>query len=131
VRRLTVRMTSMKAKCPPPRSIASTVNIINTMTSMRTMPTWSRISGDGSGVSVVLTLPILVLSPMLQKLLGLREAILFPGDLYVLFAFSSAVFFYGGWPFLTGFFDELKSRKPGMMTPSLQLTSTAPPWCSG
>ena len=67
-------------------------------------------------VSLVLTLPILVLSPMLQKLLGLREAIRFSGDLYVLFAFSSAVFFYGGWPFLKGLFDELKSRKPGMMT---------------
>ena len=67
-------------------------------------------------VSLVLTLPILVLSPMLQKLLGLREAIRFAGDLYVLFAFSSAVFFYGGWPFLKGLFDELKSRKPGMMT---------------
>jgi cation transport ATPase len=45
-------------------------------------------------VSLVLTLAILVLSPMLQKLLGLREAIRFSGDLYVLFAFSSAVFFY-------------------------------------
>jgi P-type Cu2+ transporter len=67
-------------------------------------------------VSLVLTLPILVLSPMLQKLLGLREAIRFSGDLYVLFAFSSAVFFYGGWPFLKGLLDELKSRKPGMMT---------------
>jgi P-type Cu2+ transporter len=67
-------------------------------------------------VSLVLTLPILVLSPTLQKLLGPREAIRFSGDLYVLFAFSSAVFFYGGWPFLKGLFDELKSRKPGMMT---------------
>ena len=67
-------------------------------------------------VSLVLTLPILVLSAMLQKFLGLREAIRSSGDLYVLFAFSSAVFFYGGWPFLTGLFDELKSRKPGMMT---------------
>src|SRR5215472_10512240 len=65
-------------------------------------------------VSLVLTLPILILSPMLQKLLGLREAIRFSGNLYVLFAFSSAVFFYGGWPFLKGLFDELKSRKPGM-----------------
>jgi P-type Cu2+ transporter len=67
-------------------------------------------------VSLVLTLPILVLSPMLQKFLGLGEAIHFPGDLYMLFAFSSAVFFYGGWPFLTGLFEELKSREPGMMT---------------
>jgi cation transport ATPase len=43
-------------------------------------------------ISLVLTLPILVLSPMLQKLVGLREAIRFTGDFYVLFGFSSAVF---------------------------------------
>lgn len=67
-------------------------------------------------ISLVLTLPILVLSPMLQSLVGLREAIRFSGDIYVLFGFSSAVFWYGGWPFLKGFYTELKSRKPGMMT---------------
>jgi Cu2+-exporting ATPase len=67
-------------------------------------------------ISLVLTLPILLLSPMLQTLVGLREAIRFPGDMYVLFGFSSAVFAYGGWPFLKGFFEELKSRRPGMMT---------------
>jgi hypothetical protein len=33
-------------------------------------------------ISLVLTLPILVLSPMLQTLVGLREAIRFPGDIY-------------------------------------------------
>jgi Cu2+-exporting ATPase len=67
-------------------------------------------------ISLVLTMPILVLSPMLQKLVGLREAIRFTGDLYVLFGLSSAVFWYGGWPFLKGFLEELKSRQPGMMT---------------
>ncbi|PIQ86125.1 MAG: copper-translocating P-type ATPase [Candidatus Omnitrophica bacterium CG11_big_fil_rev_8_21_14_0_20_45_26] len=67
-------------------------------------------------ISLVLTLPILALSPMLQKLVGLREAIHFPGDIYVLFGFSSAVFWYGGWPFLKGLFKELKSRQIGMMT---------------
>jgi len=67
-------------------------------------------------ISLVLTLPILVLSPMLQTLVGLREAIRFPGDVYVLFGLASAVFWYGGWPFLKGLFEELKSRRPGMMT---------------
>jgi len=67
-------------------------------------------------ISLVLTLPILLLSPLLQKLVGLQEAIRFSGDLYVLFGFSSAVFWYGGWPFLKGLFNELTSRKPGMMT---------------
>jgi Cu2+-exporting ATPase len=67
-------------------------------------------------ISLVLTLPILVLSPMLQTLVGLREAIRFSGDVYVLFGLSSAVFWYGGWPFLKGLFAELRSRQPGMMT---------------
>jgi Cu2+-exporting ATPase len=67
-------------------------------------------------IALALTLPILALSPMLQKLVGLREAIRFSGDLYVLFGLSSAVFWYGGWPFLKGLYEELKSRQPGMMT---------------
>jgi Cu2+-exporting ATPase len=67
-------------------------------------------------ISLILTLPILGLSPLLQTLVGLREAIRFPGDSFVLFALSSAVFWYGGWPFLKGLFEELKSRQPGMMT---------------
>src|SRR5664279_3153557 len=67
-------------------------------------------------ISLALTLPILALSPMLQTLVGLREAIRFPGDMYVLFGLSSAVSWYGGWPFLKGFFGELKSRQIGMMT---------------
>ncbi len=67
-------------------------------------------------IPLVLTLPILALSPLLQSLVGLREAVRFPGDLYVLFGFSSAVFWYGGWPFLKGLYTELQSLKPGMMT---------------
>jgi Cu2+-exporting ATPase len=67
-------------------------------------------------ISLVVTLPILVLSPMLQMLVGLQEAIRFPGDVYVLFGLSSAVFWYGGWPFLKGLFSEIQSRQPGMMT---------------
>src|SRR5664280_249099 len=67
-------------------------------------------------ISLALTLPILVLSPLLQTLVGLQKAIRFPGDSYILFGFSSGVFWYGGWPFLNGLFKELKSRQPGMMT---------------
>ena len=66
-------------------------------------------------ISLIVTVPVLVLSPMLQTLVGVREAIQFPGDVYVLFGLSSAVFWYGGWPFLRGLFEELKSRQPGMM----------------
>jgi Cu2+-exporting ATPase len=67
-------------------------------------------------VSLVLTLPILALSPLIQQFLGLKGAIEFPGDKYVLFGLSTVIFFYGGYPFLKGLADELKSKEPGMMT---------------
>jgi cation transport ATPase len=66
-------------------------------------------------ISLAFTLPILGLSPMLQTLVGMREAISFPGDMHVLFGFSSAVFWYGGRPFLKELFAELRSPQPGMM----------------
>jgi len=67
-------------------------------------------------ISLFVTMPILILSPMIQHFLGLRETISFTGESYLLFALSSFVFFYGGWPFLKGLFDELKKLQPGMMT---------------
>ena len=67
-------------------------------------------------VSLALTVPIVALSPMIQHWLGLRDALAFPGSDYVLFALSSVVFFYGGWPFLKGLVAELRDRRPGMMT---------------
>jgi len=67
-------------------------------------------------ISLALTLPILVLSPMIQHWLGLGDSIRFTGDLFVLFALSSVVFFYGGKPFLQGLYSELKKGEPGMMT---------------
>jgi len=67
-------------------------------------------------ISLVLTLPVLVLSPMIQQLLDF-EFTLFPEyDPYILFGLSTVVFFYGGWPFLTGLANELKKKQPGMMT---------------
>jgi len=67
-------------------------------------------------VSLVFTIPILVLSPMIQKFLSLEEVISFAGDKYVLFLLSTFIFFYGGWPFLKGLVEELKKKNPGMMT---------------
>ncbi len=67
-------------------------------------------------ISLVLTIPILLLSPMIQHFLGLGNAFQFNGFLIVNFIFSTVVFFYGGWPFLKGLFDEMKSKSPGMMT---------------
>ncbi len=67
-------------------------------------------------VSLLLTLPILILSPAIQRVLGLGEVLRFEGAQYLLFAFSSAIFFFGGYPFLKGFAREARAARPGMMT---------------
>ena len=67
-------------------------------------------------VSLVLTIPVVALAPMIQSWLGLSETLDFPGDSLVQFMFASVVYFYGGWPFLSGLASELRRRMPGMMT---------------
>lgn len=65
-------------------------------------------------VVLVLTIPIMLLSEMIQHWFGIHFS--FPGSKYVLFFLSSIVFFYGGWPFLKGLVGELRAKNPGMMT---------------
>ncbi|MBN8914761.1 MAG: cadmium-translocating P-type ATPase [Rhizobiales bacterium] len=67
-------------------------------------------------VTLVLTPPVLLLSPMIQHWFGIAEKMAFPGDSIVLFALSTIAYVYGGWPFLTGFTSELRKGQPGMMT---------------
>jgi len=76
-------------------------------------------------ISLILTVPVLFLSPMLQHWAGFGDSLRFPRDLYLLFAFSSLIFFYGGYPFLKGFIDEVIARRPGMMTLIAVAISTA------
>jgi P-type Cu2+ transporter len=76
-------------------------------------------------VSLILTIPVFLLSTMVQELLGRGTNLQFPGDLYILFLISSFVFFYGGYPFFTGMRDELSLRQPGMMTLVAVAISTA------
>jgi len=64
-------------------------------------------------VSAALTLPVLLLSPMIQQFLGFTLA--FTGDTYLLWALATFIYVYGGWPFLAGLIRELKGRNPGMM----------------
>ncbi len=64
-------------------------------------------------VVLILTIPIMLLSEMIQHWLNLH--ISFIGSKYILLALSSVVFFYGGWPFLKGLVDEVKAKNPGMM----------------
>ena len=67
-------------------------------------------------VSLVLTFPVLLLSHGFWELFGLKQPLRFFGDQYAVFVMASVIYFYGGWPFLTGMADELRQRKPGMMT---------------
>jgi len=62
---------------------------------------------------LALTIPIMLLSVMIQQFMGVNWQ--FAGSSYILFALSSVVFVYGGWPFLTGLVDEVKAKNPGMM----------------
>ncbi len=67
-------------------------------------------------VSLILTVPVVTLAPMIQSLLGLEEAMSFPGDAIIQFVFATVVYFYGGWPFLSGLQREIHKKMPGMMT---------------
>ena len=65
-------------------------------------------------VSLALTIPVVVFSPMMAHLLGyhLPE---FPGSTWIPPVLGTVIFAYGGVPFLKGGWRELKTRKPGMM----------------
>ncbi len=65
-------------------------------------------------LSTIVTIPILLLSPVIQSFLGFRFD--FPGSMYVQLLLASFVYFYGGYPFLKGIFRELRAHTPGMMT---------------
>src|SRR5690625_427466 len=64
-------------------------------------------------ISLILALPITYLSPMIQMLFNYE--VIFTGNIVLLFALSTIVFFYGGKPFLLGAWDEIKAKEPGMM----------------
>ncbi len=64
-------------------------------------------------ISMLLTIPILMLDPTLQEFFGLKFLpIVWKPTIFVL---SSLIYLYGGKPFLLGFIDEISKRKPGMM----------------
>ncbi len=64
-------------------------------------------------VSAILTIPILILDPTIQLLLGFSVDI--PFQKYILFILASIVYLYGGIPFLRGLIGELRKGMPGMM----------------
>ncbi|MCE7923016.1 MAG: copper-translocating P-type ATPase [Haliscomenobacteraceae bacterium CHB4] len=65
-------------------------------------------------LSLALTVPILLLSDMIQHFFGFHFD--FAGRKWVLFGLSSILFAYGNQPFLAGAVAELRHRIPGMMT---------------
>jgi len=65
--------------------------------------------------NLVLTIPVLLFSPMLQEWLGFKSPE-FPGSQWIGPVFAFAIFFYGGLPFLRMAVPEVRSRRPGMMT---------------
>lgn len=67
-------------------------------------------------VSLIISVPVILLSPMIQDVFGLHEKLHFSGHFFLLFALSSVVYFYGGWPFLKGLWQECSAKNPGMMT---------------
>lgn len=69
---------------------------------------------DKFRVSLIVTIPILVLSPMIQQFFGYNLS--FTGDKYVLLALGTFIYFYGGMPFLKGMVGEIRYRNIGMMT---------------
>ncbi len=65
-------------------------------------------------VSLVLSVPVVAFSHMFADLLGYHVPD-FPGASWIPPVLGTLVFFYGGMPFLTGGWAELRSRRPAMM----------------
>lgn len=65
------------------------------------------------------TLPLVIVIVTLSDFVGMLRGvsmIVFQGQQYVLAFLSTVLFYIGGKPFLVGLTNELKRRKPGMMT---------------
>jgi len=69
---------------------------------------------DRFWLSLVLAVPVVVYSEMFQMLLGYTAPQL-PGSDLIAPVLGTAIFVYGGWPFLSGAVSELRGRQPGMM----------------
>lgn len=65
-------------------------------------------------ISLILSLPIIFLSPAMGVHLPFQFS--FPGSEWVVAIFATILYFYGGEPFLSGAFYEIKAKKPEMMT---------------
>ena len=64
-------------------------------------------------ISLLLTIPLVVTSEMVME--WFNYSIDFPGMSWLGPILGSAVFWWGGWPFLSGGVAEIRNRQPGMM----------------
>jgi P-type Cu2+ transporter len=69
---------------------------------------------DRFWLSLVLTIPVVAYSGMVQEWLGFTPP-QFRGSQWVAPVLGTVVFVYGGWPFLEGPLSEARARQPGTM----------------
>jgi P-type Cu2+ transporter len=69
---------------------------------------------DRFWLTALLSVPVVIWSHHVQELLGYTAPDL-PGAELIGPALGSVIFFYGGWPFLSGGVQEARDRRPGMM----------------
>ena len=69
---------------------------------------------DRFWVTLALSIPVIYFSHMVQMLLD-YSAPSFPGSTLIPPVLGTAIFIYGGWPFITGAIQEARTRRPGMM----------------
>ncbi|MDQ4094739.1 MAG: copper-translocating P-type ATPase [Actinomycetota bacterium] len=65
-------------------------------------------------VTLALSIPVVFFSEMFQELIG-YSAPSFPASTWIAPVLGTIVFVYGGWPFLVGAVQEVRTRRPGMM----------------
>ncbi len=70
---------------------------------------------DKFWLSLFMTLPVVYWSAHIQHLFNYR-ALEFPGTDWIPPVLGTIIFFYGGWVFIKGAWQELKAKLPGMMT---------------
>src|SRR5579872_1699470 len=75
-------------------------------------------------IALLLTIPVLIYADLLQGVFG-YQAPLFPGSSWLAPVLSSIIYWYCGWVFLYGAFDELRTGRPGTMTLVALAISTA------
>jgi P-type Cu2+ transporter len=69
---------------------------------------------DRFWLTLALSVPVVVWAPMIQEWFGYTAPAV-PGESLIAPVLGSIIFFYGGWPFLTGAASEIRQRQPGMM----------------